>query len=196
MQVEKTVEFADRIHIDVSDGVFTPNKLVDISDVWWPGGVQADIHVMYKKPFEYTDELVALRPQLVIVHAEAEGNFLNFADSLHAHGIEVGVALLPETEVRTIKPAIKHIDHVLIFSGHLGHFGGHADLELLKKIKQVKALKPSVEIGWDGGVNDKNALALAEGGVEVLNAGGYLHGARDPQNAYDTLKMLIEKADN
>ena len=189
-QVEMTLAYAHRIHIDVADGVFTPNRLIDIENVWWPAGVRADLHVMYQNPEEHTAALLALRPQLIIVHAEADGDFLKFAADCHNHGIEVGVALLPETPVEAIRPALEIIDHVLIFSGHLGHFGGHADMSLLGKVQQLRQLKPAVEIGWDGGVSDTNARALALGGVDVLNAGGYLHGAMAPKTAY--LKLMAE----
>jgi len=192
LQIEQTLSYAHRIHIDLSDGVFTHNKLMAIEDVWWPGGVRADLHVMYQRPFDHLEALVALQPQLIIVHAEAEGNFMHFAEACHGHGVEVGVALLPETPVAAIAPALEVIDHVLIFSGNLGHFGGHADLGLLDKAKQLRELKPTLELGWDGGVNDKNARALAEGGIDVLNAGGYLHGAVAPGTAYATLMARIE----
>jgi ribulose-phosphate 3-epimerase len=191
-QIEQTLTYAHRIHIDLADGLFTRNKLMDIENVWWPGGVRADLHVMYKQPFEHLETLVALRPQLIIVHAEAEGDFMDFAEQAHRYGIEVGVALLPETPVATIQPALEVIDHVLIFSGNLGHFGGHADLSLLGKAQQLKSLKPRLELGWDGGVNDQNAKILALGGIDVLNAGGYLHGAVAPGTAYATLRAAIE----
>jgi len=191
-QIEQTLTYAHRIHIDLADGMFTRNRLTEIEDVWWPGGVRADLHVMYQNPFDHLETLVALRPQLIIVHAEAEGDFMHFAAAAHHYGIEVGVALLPETPVSAIQPALEVIDHVLIFSGNLGHFGGHADLGLLGKVQQLKDLKPRLEIGWDGGVNDKNAKLLAMGGVDVLNAGGYLHGAMAPQTAYATLRAAIE----
>jgi ribulose-phosphate 3-epimerase len=190
-QIRRTVSYAHRIHIDLSDGVFTRNKLMEIEDVWWPGGVRADLHVMYLRPFDHLEALVALRPQLIIVHAEAEGDFMHFASECHAYGIEVGVALLPETPVEAIEPALEVIDHVLIFSGNLGHFGGHADLGLLEKAQRLKDLKPRLELGWDGGVNDQNARALAEGGIDVLNAGGYLHGAKQPKDAYATLMTAV-----
>jgi pentose-5-phosphate-3-epimerase len=190
-QIELTITYAHRIHIDLSDGVFTRNKLMAIEDVWWPGGVRADLHVMYQRPFDHLHALVALRPQLIIVHAEADGDFITFAAEAHKHGVEVGVALLPETPVSAIQPALEVIDHVLIFSGNLGHFGGHADLGLLDKAQQLKTLKPRLELGWDGGVNDKNAKALAIGGIDVLNAGGYLHGAKAPHIAYETLTTAL-----
>lgn len=192
-QVELTLTYAHRIHIDLADGIFTQNQLMDTENVWWPGGVRADLHVMYQRPFDYMQALIALRPQLIIVHAESEGDFLAFAAECHKYGIEVGVALLPETPVEAIVPALESIDHVLIFSGHLGHFGGHADMSLLGKVQQLRQLKPQVEIGWDGGINDTNARALALGGVDVLNAGGYLHGSMAPKTAY--LKLLAEVTD-
>lgn len=191
MQIEQSVQYAHRIHIDLSDGIFTRNKLVNVEHVWWPGGVRADLHVMYQDPFAHAGTLIALQPQLIIVHAEAEGDFLQFAERLHNHGIESGVALLHGTPTAMIEPALKWIDHVLIFSGNLGHFGGHADLSLLDKVKRLKDLKPTLEIGWDGGVNDQNARALAEGGVDVLNAGGFLH-TKDPVSAYATLKDITK----
>ncbi|MEJ0073571.1 MAG: hypothetical protein WDN27_05900 [Candidatus Saccharibacteria bacterium] len=101
LQIEQTLAFAHRIHIDLSDGIFTPNKLMAIEDVWWPGGVRADLHVMYKNPFEHLPALVALQPQLIIVHAEAEGDFMSFASAVRHRGIEIGVALLPEHRLNT-----------------------------------------------------------------------------------------------
>lgn len=192
LQIEKTVAYAHRLHIDLSDGEFTNNRLMAIENVWWPGGVRADLHVMYRRPFDHAAALTALQPQLIIVHAEAEGDFVAFARHVRHHGIEVGVALLPETPVEMIVPALQLIDHVLIFSGHLGHFGGHADLSLLDKARQLKELKPQLELGWDGGVNDQNARALAAGGIDVLNAGGFLHGAKDQRTAYATLVRAVE----
>jgi ribulose-phosphate 3-epimerase len=192
LQIEQTLSYAHRIHIDLADGIFTRNKLMAIEDVWWPGGVRADLHVMYKEPFDHLAALIALRPQLIIVHAESEGDFVSFAADAHRYGIEVGVALLPETPVEAIRPALDMIDHVMLFSGNLGHFGGHADMGLLGKAQEIKSLNPRIELGWDGGVNDQNARLLALGGIDVLNAGGYLHGAMAPNTAYATLKAAVE----
>jgi len=187
-QVEKVALFAHRVHIDLGDGEFTPNKLVEIPEVWWPGGVRADLHVMYERPFDYVDELIALGPQLIIVHAEAEGEFGEFAQKIRRHGIEVGVALLQDTPVELIKPALGLVDHVLIFSGNLGYQGGsEADLGLLEKVKEIKAVRSTIEIGWDGGVNDQNIKQLIDGGVEVVNVGGFIQHSHDAAKAYESL---------
>ncbi len=190
-QIERTAMFAQRLHIDIADGSMTPNSLLSIDQVWWPGGVRADLHVMNRQPLEHLPALIALGPQLIILHAEAEGDFLAFAEQIRRHGIEAGVALLPETSVESIVPALDYIDHVLIFSGTLGSYGGTVDFELLQKVQQLKQLKPQLEIGWDGGVNADNAKQLADAGVEVLNVGGFIQNSADPRSAYATLKVSI-----
>lgn len=191
-QVERIAPFAHRVHIDLGDGIFTPNTLVPIDQVWWPGGVRADLHVMYKQPFEHLDALIALGPQLVIVHAEADGDFPGFVKYMHQHGIEAGVALLQQTSAETILPALELIDHVLIFSGNLGQQGGsQADLSLLNKVKTIKAARPSIEVGWDGGVDATNIRQIVQAGVEVVNVGGYVQHADNPAQAYKTLETAL-----
>jgi ribulose-phosphate 3-epimerase len=190
-QIERVAPFTTRLHIDIADGIFAPNKTVTASDVWWPGGMRADIHVMHKRPIEIVDMLIALGPQLVIVHAEAEGDFMTLAKQLHFHGIEAGVALLPKTPVDLIKPALEVVDHVLIFSGDLGHYGGQVDLGLLEKAKQLRALSKRIEIGWDGGVTGENIKTLVDGGIEVAVSGGYIQKASDAHVAYDNLKHHV-----
>lgn len=191
-QIEQSATYATRIHIDVADGIFT-RKLTSIEDVWWPAGMRADLHIMFQEPFQHIPAILALKPQLVIVHAEADGDYMAFAREMHRHGIEAGVSLLQKTPVTAIIPALELVDHVLIFSGDLGHFGGEADLSLLDKVKQLKQLKPQLEIGWDGGANDTNAKQLADGGIDVINCGGYLHGD-DPVAAYKKLMDILQPA--
>jgi len=191
-QMELVEPFATRIHVDMADGAFAAHKLINFDQVWWRGNRTIDLHLMYLRPLEHAEIILAMSPRLVIVHAEAEGNFQNFSKHLRQHGIEIGVALLPRTQVDIIKPALEFVDHVLIFSGNLGYQGGsEADLSLLKKAKLIRKLKPSVEIGWDGGINADNAKQIAEAGVDVLNVGGFIQEAANPQAAYATLKSVV-----
>lgn len=190
-QLARITPFARRIQIDLSDGEFTTPKTVELDEVHWPSSVKADLHLMYKNPARHMRAIVKLKPHLVIVHAESSGDFMTFAKILHKLGIKVGVALLPETPASAIKPALELIDHVMIFSGTLGKFGGSADLDLLIKAQALKHLKKSLEIGWDGGVNERNAHLLAAGGVDVLNVGGAIQKATDPAKAYATLKAKL-----
>lgn len=194
-QVERVEPFAIRWHIDVADGDMAPRKLIELDKLWWPGNVQVDVHVMYKNPEQHLELFIVQHPRLVIIQAEAEGDFNRWSAALRHHGIEVGVALLPETPVSLIANALDKIDHVLVFSGNLGYQGGsHADLNLLDKVTELRRLKPLLEIGWDGGVNDENAAQIARAGVDVLNVGGFIHQAHNPQAAYSHLIELTANA--
>jgi ribulose-phosphate 3-epimerase len=190
-QLNRVKPFARRLHIDLSDGVFAPNKTVGFESVKWPSHIKGDLHLMYKNPSQHMRAIVNLKPHMVIVHAEADGDFLTFAKILRRMGIKIGVALLAKTPAESIFPALQFIDHVMIFSGKLGHYGGATDLGLLAKAQAIKHQKPSIELGWDGGVNDSNAHLLVAGGIDVLNVGGFIQKASDPAAAYATIKAKL-----
>jgi ribulose-phosphate 3-epimerase len=190
-QLDKAIGFAKRIHIDLADGQLAPVKLLHPLHIWLPEDVICDIHVMFKSPVSIQQRLIDLRPRLVVFHSEADGDFYELTDKLKAAGIKVGLALLADTPVEVIGTVAKDLDHVLIFSGDLGHYGGHADLNLLRKVDQLKELNPNLEIGWDGGINDQNVRQLVDGGIDVLNVGGFIQRSDNPQAAYDKLEVLI-----
>lgn len=186
-QVERIAPFSKRIHIDLMDGQFAPSVSPSLEQVWWPAELTADIHLMYQKPMDHIAQLIKLRPHMVVIHNEADVHHMHFAALLHREGIKVGLALLQDTPAEYAFQIMHSFDHVLVFSGNLGYHGGVADLGLLEKVQQIRRHYPEAEIGWDGGVNAKNARALAEGGVDVLNVGGTIHTAKDPGAAYAKL---------
>lgn len=190
-QMGKIAPFVSRVQIDLMDGEFAKPKSIPLEGVWWPAGIDADIHFMYANPFDYLDKLIHLNPHLVIIHVEANIHHMHFAAELHKAGIKVGLAALPQTPVANIEQILHSFDYFLIFSGDLGHFGGEAKLELLSKAKAAKGHHPDLEIGWDGGINDQNARQLFEGGVDVLNVGGFIQKAEDPFKAFNVLVQAI-----
>jgi ribulose-phosphate 3-epimerase len=80
---------------------------------------------------------------------------------------------------------------VLLFGGDLGHQGGAADMSVLQKVDDIRAINPTIEIGWDGGINAENAPLLVEGGIEVLNVGGFIQHADDPKAAYESILKIL-----
>lgn len=183
--------FSDHIHIDLADGRYAKAS-VDIKDIWLPEKGRVDIHLMFERPFEALPELIALQPSLVIVHGDAKGDLVAFSKHLKDHGIGFGVSLIQKLKVADFTPLVKLADHALIFSGSLGSFGGHADLKLLQKVSQLRTYNPTIEIGWDGGINLQNISALAHGGVDILNVGGAIQKAIYPENAYRELVRAVE----
>ena len=184
------VNFAQRIQIDLGDGDFT-SATVTPEQVYWPEGVLADLHLMYKRPMEVLETVISLNPNLAIVHLEA-GGIEDFIEDLEPSSIRTGIALLQDTEPSELEPYLDKIDHVLVFSGALGSFGGKVEQSQIEKAKKIRQMAPDIEIGWDGGVNADNAEQLIQAGVDVLNVGGYIQKAEKPQEAYAILKEITE----
>lgn len=190
-QMARIEPFASRTQIDLADGKFAPNKTVDIAQVYWPEHITADLHLMYADPMKSLETVISLNPNLAIIHAEAEGDLRAMVLELQSVGIKAGVALLKGSKPDDHQDLIGMADHILLFAGDLGHFGGTADMEVLKKVPDILAINPTAELGWDGGVNVENLPLLLEAGIEVLNVGGFIQNADDPAEAFANLAKLV-----
>jgi ribulose-phosphate 3-epimerase len=191
--LERIHLFAQRIHVDISDGLFAPVQLIGPEHIWWPQGWLVDIHIMAEQPSIYVPQLIPIHPNLITLHAEAREDVLPLMQQIKAAGIKVGVSLLRSTVPSTVAGLIEAADHVMIFSGELGKYGGTASLMQLEKIRLVKNINNGAEIGWDGGISIENAFSLAQGGVDVFNVGGAIQKAADPQAAYNALVKEVNK---
>lgn len=182
--------FAKRVHIDLMDGQFAPTKSPELSKIWWPHQLVVDVHLMFQNPMEYIEDLIRLRPHMVVIHNEADAHHMHFAAALHKHDIKAGLAILHDTPVEYAYQIMHSFDHILVFSGKLGYHGGEADLGLLDKVHKISQHHPDAEIGWDGGINDQNVRQLVEAGVDVLNVGGFVQKASQPEAAYKLLEQI------
>ncbi len=193
VQIENIAAFAKRIHIDLMDGKFAPSLSPTPDEIWLPEAILCDIHIMYQDVEKWLPRLIELKPNLVVVHAEIQGmnDLPLFATRLREAGIKTGLALLQDTSVETVRYLLPHMQHALVFSGHLGYHGGEADLKYLEKVKQLKQEHRWLEIAWDGGINDENAKALVEGGVEVLNVGGYIQKSENPEQSFRKIENTL-----
>lgn len=192
-QIERINAFTRRAQIDVTDGKFAPTTTLDITDVWWPKNWDADLHLMVARPSEYLETILKLEPSLCILHAETSENLLPIFEKLKEAGIKTGVALLPSTYPGNVKQYIDVVDHVLVFAGQLGVQGAQPDLLQMEKVPLIRAMKPELEIGWDGGANITNIRALAHVDLDVINVGSAIALSQNPAAAFEELVAEIDK---
>ena len=83
---------------------------------------------------------------------------------------------------------------VLLMSVNPG-FGGQSFIEnTIKKVRQLRQLitergsKALIEI--DGGVQNETAPRLVEAGADVLVAGSYVFGSKNPEETIHSLRAL------
>ena len=193
-QVERINAFTRRVQIDVSDGVFTPTRTLDVTSIWWPKNWVADLHLIVAKPSEYLDTIRKLNPSLCIMHVEIQEDLRPTIKALKDYGINTGVALLPSTFPGNVREYIEMVDHVLIFAGTVGVQGSKADMMQMEKVPLVRAIKPELEIGWDGGANMTNIRALAHADIDVINVGSAIYRSENPAATFNELVAEIDKS--
>lgn len=186
-------QFTKRIHVDVSDGTFAPTNLLPLSSVHNAEGITMDVHLMTARPSEHLADILRLKPSLCIVHAEVDDDVQAFFAQLKNAGIKPGIALLRSTLPKRVEERIAMAEHVMIFAGDLGSQGGTIDLLQTEKVPLIRAIKPDLEIAWDGGVNLSNVRAVAHAGVDVINVGSAISRATDKAAMYQSLMEECEK---
>lgn len=185
--------FSKRVQIDFSDGTFASSTTVGFANMQIPPEMVVDMHMMTAQPSQYIQNLINLKPSLVIFHSEVDDNLPTLMQQLRGAGIKVGVALLKGTLPRRVQDLISNSDHVLIFAGALGEQGGAIDMMQTEKVPLIRAIKPEVEIGWDGGANLSNIRALAHADIDVINVGSAISKASDKAAMYQSLIVESEK---
>ncbi len=193
-RINKVKPFAKRLHIDVCDGVFIDAKTVGLSQVYDIDGVPFDLHLMMTHPESQVENICALRPSLVIVHYEAEADREALFRELQAAEIRVGLAINPETMIDQVRELLPQLDHLLVFTGTLGHNRGEFRADCLEKIGQARAINPNLEIAVDGGVDQETGRQAIAAGADLLDCGSFIHDAPDPEIAYVALEAIAEGA--
>jgi ribulose-phosphate 3-epimerase len=181
-----------RLHIDVGDGVFTDVRTVGLSQVYDIDGVPIDLHLMMVHPEGQIENICAVSPQLVITHFEAPFDHEAFFKQLREFDIKVGLAVNVETTIEQVKDLLPIIDHLLVFTGKLGHNGGEFRADCLEKIGQARELNSELEIAVDGGLNQETGRKAIEAGADVLDVGSFIHDANDPEIAYIAMQAIAE----
>lgn len=190
-RIERIKPFVRRLHVDISDGVFAPNKTIGLSQAYGIDGSELDLHMMVEYPESQVEKILAFEPNLVILHFEASGGHLkDIFGQLKEVGIRTGLAIKPDTVVEEVKDWLVDLDHLLVFTGKLGFNGGEMRVDCLDKIAQAKAINPNLEIGVDGGVNKDTARLALDAGADVLDTGSWVHEATDPEAAYLMLEAI------
>ena len=190
--ISGALSFAPALHLDVMDGTFAKPASINVVQLYWQPDIHAHMHMMVDDPMEHVETLIAKQPEVIILHAES-ASFSEAFTELQAMNMTVHVALLSETLPEDV-PELALADGCLIFGGKLGSYGGQADLKQLTKVERIKTMNPEAVIGWDGGANEDTIPQIKAAGVELINVGSALQKAKNPQEAYATLKALVPKS--
>lgn len=184
---------AEWVHCDIMDGHFVPNISygIPIVKAVRPATKKVvDCHLMIEHPELYVEAFAAAGADMITVHQEACVHLDRQVAQIHDLGCKAGVALNPATPVETLVDILHAVDMVLIMSVNPG-FGGQKFIpRALDKVRRLRALAPDLLIQVDGGVNAETGAELVAAGADVLVAGSYVFGAKEPREAIHSLYTL------
>ena len=184
---------AEWVHCDIMDGHFVPNISygIPIVKAVRPATKKVvDCHLMIEHPELYVEAFAAAGADMITVHQEACVHLDRQVAQIHDLGCKAGVALNPATPVETLVDILHAVDMVLIMSVNPG-FGGQKFIpRALDKVRRLRALAPDLLIEVDGGVNAETGAELVAAGADVLVAGSYVFGAKEPREAIHSLYVL------
>ena len=181
---------ADYIHLDIMDGNFVPNISFGapvIKELRKCTNLIFDVHLMVEMPERYIEDFVNAGADIITVHVESTKHLDRTIELIKSYGKKAGVTLNPATPVESLKYIINKVDMVLVMSVNPG-FGGQSFIEYsLDKIKEIRNMRPDVDIQVDGGITDITAKRVIEAGANVLVAGSYVFNG-DYKEKIDSLR--------
>lgn len=191
----KVASFAERVQIDVDDGVFGNNVTVAINKVadqiLLQGKIFFETHLMVNHPMEQITSIEEAHIRKVILQSEKDGELRDSLDSFSALGCLIGLAVSPQTPIFDIEPFLDILDIVTIMTVEPGHQGNPFLPDNLTKVQTLRDLGFVNEIEIDGGIDDKNIELVAESGANTAVVGHYLIRAENPQERYEGLVQLV-----
>lgn len=191
-RVAKVEPYVQWCHLDVTDGIFSkhltwrdPRDLLNLET-----SLNIEAHLMVSETEKIIEQWLVAPIKRVIVHLEAmlDTECLTIIDKCRKAGIEIGLAINPETSWEKLQPWFQKVDLVQILAVNPGPSGQEADWpEMLGKIRHIRESCPGCSIEIDGGINPDSAKKAVEAGASLLVAGAYIFNSQNIEQAIKEL---------
>lgn len=180
------------LHLDVMDGVFVPNisfGIPVISSLRKHSRMFFDVHLMIAEPERYIDDFIDAGADGITFHVEAAASPLECIELIHARGKKAGMAINPNTPVKSVEKYLPVLDMVLVMSVEPG-YGGQTYIDSVnKKITYLREKTGSeFNIQVDGGINAENIGIAKMAGANIIVAGTSVFNGNITENVRGLLR--------
>ncbi len=197
-QVQYLLNAGARVfHFDVGDGHFVPPVTIgpvvlrSIAPMIHAQDGHIDCHLMVDNPAHHFRELAASGGDSVTFHVEAVHDVTGVIAQAREHGLGVGVAFNPGTEVYVAAEAANQgADLCLCMSINPGYSGQEFMGEAYGRIERLRGLVDCF-VQVDGGVNQDNVRRVHDAGADLLVVGSGIFAREDLNRAYRRLVQAL-----
>ena len=162
-EVDRVAPETDLLHVDVMDGHFVPNLTIGppvVAALHRHCGVYLDCHLMISEPARYLERFRDAGASGASVHVELGGTAA-LIDQTRRLGMDVGLAVNPDTPFEAYADFLGELDLVLLMTVFPGFGGQEFMAEVLPKIERT-----AEEIRTQG----YRAVIEVDGGIDVHTA--------------------------
>ncbi|MEA2037583.1 MAG: ribulose-phosphate 3-epimerase [Nanoarchaeota archaeon] len=194
-EVDEITPYSDLLHVDIMDGKFVPPttfKAEDIKNV--KSKVPKDVHLMVEYPIKdgFIDDYADAGASIITIHEECKEDIREAFKLIRDKGIKTAISINPPTPLDKIKEYLDAVDMVLIMSVNPGYSGQKFIPDVLPKIKELRQLKPDLDIEIDGGITPETIKQAVDAGANVIVAGSSVFGKEDRIKAITDLREAAE----
>lgn len=194
MRLRQAESFADYVQIDIMDGTFVPSisfpadKLEDIMT-----SLTFELHLMVKHPFAYMSRIISPHLKKVIFHFESDVKHLAFIEQMEKRGLDVGMAVKPDTPIEEFKEVAANVKSLLFLTVDPGSYASPFKPEVIEKIRKARQIFMDKNLSADGGVSLENLRLFLEAGLDYVCVGSRIFLNGDPrENYYEFVRKLAE----
>lgn len=199
-QIERDAGFAEWLHIDVSDGQFTPHtswgnpedlKTLVASGQSLMANVKFEVHLMVANPEATVDAWLRTGVvKRIVVHLEAMTDSVYLLEKCKKYGAEAVLAINPGTEAERLLAHAGDFKYMQVLAVPPGPSGQKFDAKMPEKVRWIRKNIPDAIIEVDGGVNLEAAKIYKEAGADILVSGSFIADSSDPAQSYVDLSLL------
>lgn len=183
------------IQIDIVDNKFARNQTIGPKEVAsFRTLKKLEIQLMVDFIEDWVDPFVKIKVARIIIPYESARDPIGIIYHIRRHGIEVGFSVNPGTPVSRLQHVVDKVDTVLLLSVHPGFSGQHFVHGILKKIKDLREMRPDIVIEVDGGIGPGTARKCAETGANILISGSFIfeNDKMEGQTYQEKVKSALE----
>ena len=184
-------------HFDVGDGHFVPPVTIgpvvlrSIAPMIHAQEGRIDCHLMVDNPARHFQELSESGGDSVTFHVEAVEDVTGVIAQAREHGLEVGIAFNPGTEVEVAAEAANEgADLCLCMSIVPGYSGQELMEEAYARIERLRGLVDCF-VQVDGGIKQENVRQVHDAGADLLVVGSGIFAREDLNRAYRRLVQAL-----
>lgn len=181
-KIKKVEPFVNWAQLDIMDGQFVENSTwnnpLELKNL--ETSLNLEAHLMVKEPD--IDQWINSGVKRIIIHYEAVEKAGEIISKIKENNLEAGLAINPETDIKTVDDFINQLDLILVMTVNPGKGGQKFLEETLVKIKDLREKYRNVNIGVDGGINLETAPKVIKAGANFLAIGSSIFKGNIEEN--------------